>query len=176
MDLAIIPECFVDTNLVETLVPPIGKGYNHQHGCGTVTKVMKEKFSNGFAVGIIDKDKREVDYLKECNTIIVTGGLLLHKHKIRHHYVIQIAPVIERMILSNALSVHINLEDYDLPSDLEQLRKVSKTENSKKDIRFKRLFRDMKAANAADLVKLEAWIKYLIEKNYKADMGVLTSL
>jgi len=29
MDLAIIPECYIDTNLVETLVPPVGKGYNH---------------------------------------------------------------------------------------------------------------------------------------------------
>ena len=42
MDLAIIPECFVDTNLIETLIPPISQ-YNHQKGCGTVTKVMKEK-------------------------------------------------------------------------------------------------------------------------------------
>ena len=176
MDLAIIPECFVDTNLVETLVPPQGRGYNHQKGCGTVTKVMQEKFTNSFALGIIDKDKREVDYLKECNTIIVTSGLLLHKRKTRHHYLIQIAPVIEQMILLNAAAVHINIEDYDLPSNLEELIKVSKTENSKKDIRFKRLFRDMKAANAADLVKLEAWIRYLIEKNYKADMGVLTSI
>ena len=176
MDLAIIPECFVDTNLVETLVPPQGRGYNHQKGCGTVTKVMQEKFTNSFALGIIDKDKREVDYLKECNTIIVTSGLLLHKHKTRHHYLIQIAPVIERMILLNAAAVHINIEDYDLPSNLEELIKVSKTENSKKDIRFKRLFRDMKAANATDLVKLEAWIKYLKHKNYQADMEALKNL
>jgi hypothetical protein len=60
MNFAIIPECYVDTNLVETLVPPTGRGYNHQHGCGTVTKVMKERFADGFAVGIIDKDKKEL--------------------------------------------------------------------------------------------------------------------
>jgi hypothetical protein len=41
MDLCIITECYVDTNLIETLSPPDGH-YNHQKGCGTVTKVMKE--------------------------------------------------------------------------------------------------------------------------------------
>jgi len=30
------------TNLIETLIPPISQ-YNHQKGCGTATKVMKEK-------------------------------------------------------------------------------------------------------------------------------------
>lgn len=31
-ELYIIPECYVDTNLIETLVPT-AKGYNHQKGC-----------------------------------------------------------------------------------------------------------------------------------------------
>ncbi len=80
MDLAIIPECYVDTNLVETLVPPEGKGYNHQHGCNTVTKIMKERFADRFAVAIIDKDKKEVDYLQQCDILLTSGSLLLHKH------------------------------------------------------------------------------------------------
>ena len=42
-ELYIIPECYVDTNLIETLVPT-AKGYNHQKGCNNVVKVMKEKF------------------------------------------------------------------------------------------------------------------------------------
>lgn len=176
MDYAIIPECYVDTNLIETLVPPQGRGYNHQKGCGTVTKVMKERFPNDFAVGIIDKDKREVDYLKECDLVIDTGGILLHKHKTRPHYLVQIAPVIERMILSNAAAVGINVEHYDLPSELEEFRKESKIQTSKTDVRFKRLFRDMKAANAADLVKLERWIGYLKENTYSADLDVLKAL
>lgn len=40
----IIPECYVDTNLVETLVCPAG--CNHQKGCNQVAKVMQEKFAN----------------------------------------------------------------------------------------------------------------------------------
>ena len=51
-ELYIIPECYVDTNLIETLVPT-AKGYNHQKGCNNVVKVMKEKLSDKFAVGIV---------------------------------------------------------------------------------------------------------------------------
>jgi len=29
MELSILPECYLDTNLIETILPPI-KGYNHQ--------------------------------------------------------------------------------------------------------------------------------------------------
>ena len=54
VDLCIIPECYVDTNLTETIVPP-KLGYNHQKGCGTVSNRMKGKLANAFAVGIIDK-------------------------------------------------------------------------------------------------------------------------
>ena len=176
MDLAIIPECYVDTNLVETLVPPAGKGYNHQHGCGTVTKVMKERFTDGFALGIIDKDKKEVDYLQQCDILLTSGSLLLHKHKTKHHYIIQISPAIERMIFSNAAAVEIDIADYDLPSDFEAFKKISKTQTSHKDGRFRRLFKALKAAKAADFTKLEVWIKYLKDKTFKVSIDELKDL
>ena len=50
-DLFIIPECYIDTNLVETLI--ITDGCNHQKGCNTVVKTMQQKFANAFSVGII---------------------------------------------------------------------------------------------------------------------------
>ena len=67
---SIIPECYVDTNLIETLVPPKdGKGYNHRKGCPAVAKVMMEKFADRFALGIMDKDKKMVKYLEEFDLI-----------------------------------------------------------------------------------------------------------
>ena len=62
MDKSIIPECFADTLLIETLVPT-KQGYNHQHNCFKVEATMK--VLNRFAVGIIDKDKKQVKYLNE---------------------------------------------------------------------------------------------------------------
>jgi len=175
MDQSIIPECFVDTNLVETLVPPQGQ-YNHQKGCGTVTKVMKEKFANRFALGIIDKDKYKMDYLKEFDEICTNGSLILHKHPARHHYIIQINPAMERFILKNAETVGVSLQAFDLPTDFELLKKESKTVNSKNDLRFRKLFKSLNHHGAPEIIKLSIWISYLKKENYLADLDVLQAL
>lgn len=170
MDFAVIPECFVDTNLIETLVPPRGKGYNHQKGCGTVTKVMKEKFSDAFALGIIDKDKKQVDYLNDFTEVLNEGALILHKHKSRHHYIIQISPAIEAFILENAKLATVSIIDFNLPEDQTLFQKESKKEQSKKDPRFKNLFKAIQHAGTNDFLKLAKWVEYLIETNYRTDI------
>ncbi|PWV49510.1 hypothetical protein [Chitinophaga sp. S165] len=177
MDQDVIPECFVDTNLIETLVPPKVR-YNHQKGCGKVARVMKEDFLDRFAVGIIDKDKNEVDYLKEFKIVCKIGGLILHRHTnpSKHHYIIQINPAMERFIVDNAASVNISLSDFDLPVELDQLKRVSKTVNTKNDERFKRLFNAMQQAGASDIVRLAGWVSYLKERMYKADMEELKKI
>lgn len=174
-DLSIIPECYVDTNLIETLVPPATQ-YNHQKGCGTVAKVMKGKFSNRFAVGIIDKDKKDIKYLEEFDTICNKGSLILHKHTTRPHYIIQIAPAMELFILNTASGCGILLEDFDLPSDLTLFRKESKTVNSKKDQRFKGLFKSLVLNGSPEIIRLKTWITYLKDKNYQADIRELERL
>lgn len=175
MDSAIIPECYVDTNLVETLVPP-QKRYNHQMGCGTVAKTMKEKFKDSFAVGIIDKDKKEVDYLKEFNEITKTAGLILHKHKTKHHYIIQIIPAMERFLFNCLANVGMSSIDFGLPANLDQFTKESKTTRNKNDERFKNLFKALKKNGSLEITRLEAIIKYLKEENYKADENELKDL
>src|SRR5688500_17918097 len=123
MDLSIIPECYVDTNLIETLVRP-QKGYNHQKGCGTVAKKMQTLFKDRFALGIIDKDKRELAYLREFSEVASKGNLYLLKHQTRPHYFILIRPAIEQFILDNALGAGLVLSDYGLPEDLDLLKKI----------------------------------------------------
>jgi hypothetical protein len=56
--------CTAYTKLIKVLVPPQTR-YNHQKGCSTVTKVMQERFSDDFAVGIIDRDKKELGYANQ---------------------------------------------------------------------------------------------------------------
>ncbi|MBD1421004.1 hypothetical protein [Sphingobacterium chuzhouense] len=175
MDLHIIPECYVDTNLIETLVSPL-KGYNHQKGCGTVTKVMKERFSDDFALGIIDKDKKEIDYLKEFTEVLAKGSLILHKHKSRPHYIIQINPAIEQFILNAVNEVGLHLREYDLPDSIDALKKVSKSANSKNDQRFKRLFRDVRKIGGNELNILASWVEYLKSTTYDAELEVIKSL
>lgn len=175
MDLSVIPECYVDTNLIETIAPPRGR-YNHQKGCGTVAKVMKEKFADDFALGIIDKDKKDLDYLREFDIVHSLGNLVLHKHRIKHHYFIQISPAIERFILTAVATADLNLDDYGLPSSFDALKKISKSTNSKEDYRFKNLFRDLKNIGGTELNVLAAWVSYIKENRYKVDLEHIKKL
>ena len=176
MDLAIIPECYVDTNLIESIAPPRQGGYNHQKGCGTVTKVMKERFSDAFALGIVDKDKKTIDYLHEFDIVCNIDSLTLHKHKTRHHYIIQIDPAIERFILKSAQTAGISLHDFGLPEDLALLTKISKTINSKKDVKFKNLFKALIGSQTPEIIRLSNWIRYLKENTYRADPEAVKDL
>lgn len=171
-ELAIIPECYVDTNLIETLVPP-HRGYNHQKGCGTVTKVMQKDFADSFAIGIIDKDKQQVDYLKEFKVVIEKGSLTLHKHPQKHHYIIQINPAIERFLMKAANATGISLSDHDLPEVLASLTKISKSVSSKTDNRFKKLVRAIRNVGYDEFTTLTNWITYLTAFGYDSDMNEL---
>ncbi|MCF8357389.1 MAG: hypothetical protein K9H26_01435 [Prolixibacteraceae bacterium] len=50
VDYCIIPECYTDTNLIETIAPPLNKkGYNHQMGCNKVSSKMRFNLKNSFS-------------------------------------------------------------------------------------------------------------------------------
>jgi hypothetical protein len=174
MDFNIIPECFVDTNLIETIAPPTDKkqGYNHGKGCSTVAKKMLEEkaLKEGFAVGIIDKDKKEIRYLLEFDEIIEKDYLKLFKHPKKHHYFIQIMPVVEKWILRNAEEVDVTLSDFNLPNELEQFKMISKKRTSREDPNLKNLFKELKRKEASGIMTLSKWVTYLKKENYKVDI------
>jgi hypothetical protein len=123
-ELAVIPECFVDTCLTETITN--AEHFNHQKGCNAVSKLMQEKFPEKFALGIVDKDKQLLSYLKEFDLLGTKASLFLYKHKSKHHYIIQIYPAIEEFILKSAKASKLKLSNYGLPDDLKQLTKITK--------------------------------------------------
>jgi hypothetical protein len=174
MDFHIIPECYVDTNLIETLVPPEGDGYNHQMGCPNVAKKMTESkaLKDGFALGIIDKDKKEVAYAKSFDLVVNAGQLILLKHPTKNHYFIQIVPAIETWIIEQANEVGLSMATYDLPDGLSDLKYQSKTLKSKKDPRFKRLFKALMKEKASGVVLLSEWVNYLKSHPFDADLDV----
>lgn len=174
MDNFIIPECYLDTNLIETLVTPINS-YNHQKGCHTVAKVMQEKLSDSFALGILDHDKNQIFYLAEFTRKAEQHGVILYKHPKRHHYLI-LHPPLESWLIKQAEENNLVLSDYDLPTDLKALCKITKVASSKNDHRFKRLFRDLNRKNAEGLGVLQKWTAYLKEHHRNADINILQNL
>jgi hypothetical protein len=175
VDLSIIPECFVDTNLIETISPP-QKGYNHQKGCGNVARIMQNKFKDSFAVGIIDRDKKEIKYLNEFELKINYENLFLYQHPVKPHFIIQVSPAIESFILENVHQSIINLEDFGLPRNIDELKKITKKQTSKKNPQLSRLFLVLKNKNTPQIVTLTNWISYLKTNTYHSDINEIKNI
>lgn len=168
----IIPECYIDTNLVETLV--CDGGCNHQKGCNQVAKVMQEKFAGRFAVGIIDADKRQPSYLQEFRQVACSEHLALLRHKVRPHFIILVHPAADGFILSCAKAADVNMNDYNLSPILKEFTAQTKNVMSNKDIRFKRLFKALK--NTGEIRLLKTVLTYLVEATYNADDNKIRDL
>jgi hypothetical protein len=158
-DEIIIPECLVDTTLVETLVYP-KNGYNHTYGCNNVLKKMSEKFANKVAFGIIDDD----DVVpKAFNSFVLlkkhSANLSIYKHKEKPHYIVKLSKAAEDFILKNAEKCNISLSEYNLPGDLEGLKKKTKHLSTKKDPDLKKLFSKIKENDNSDFHTLAQWIE-----------------
>lgn len=181
INLCVMPECYLDTNLVETIVPPtrIGStcGYNHQLSCNKVINEMLGKLKDDFALGIVDKDKRPLSRTSEFLLLTEKHELKLYKHPQKNHYLI-FHPPIEQWILNEAEQISIALNDdrYGLPTTLKGLIGESKSEFSKHDVRFNCLFRDLKKHNAIGINLLANWIEYLKSNPYSADSATLQNL
>lgn len=160
----IIPECYIDTNLVETLV--CTSGCNHQKGCNQVAKVMQEKFADRFAVGIIDADKRRPGYLSKFCEIASSEHIKLFRHPVRSHFMILVHPAADGFILSCAEVANVNMADYGLSSKLKEFTAQTKNVMSNKDSRFKRLFKSME--NVGEIRLMKSVIAYLVDKTYEA--------
>lgn len=79
-----------------------------------------------FAIGIIDKDKVQLGYIKECDAIAQTEHLTLMKHRKRYQYLITIAPAVDKLILDCAEEQRVNIKDFDLPSELKKFTAETK--------------------------------------------------
>ena len=171
--LSIMPECYIDTCLTETITSCFNQ-FNHQKGCNNVCKVMQEKFGNSFALGIIDKDKKEVPYLQEFDLVAYSDSLFVHKHKSKSHYIIQITPAIERFFTKAANEIGVDLALYGFSSDMKELTRVTKQVSDKNETvfkTFKRLFRDL--SDAPEMARLANLIQYLGEKRYEVEVREL---
>jgi len=67
----ILPECFVDTNVVNSLLSlPANASANHCHSCNKVGDAMSRgRIADQFALGVIDNDKRQHGYMKEFHSV-----------------------------------------------------------------------------------------------------------
>ena len=96
-----ITECYADTLMLK-IITHCNPNLQHQRGCSNVSKVMREKFADMLAIGIIDHDKRLPPYLSEFTEIESFDALKLYKHSAKLHYFITIFPAIEKFLMETA--------------------------------------------------------------------------
>ncbi len=169
--LYVIPECYVDTNLIEYLLEA---HVNHQHSCTKVIGNLKGSYKDKFAIGIIDRDKKQMGYIDECDEIAKTKHLTLLKHKTQNHYLITIKPAVDGFILDCALMQSVLPEDYGLPSKMKDFTKVSKSVTSNIDTRFKSLFKALRSNQ--EFRNLQKSLEYMVINQYNIDLKELKEI
>lgn len=173
----IMPECYIDSTLVASLLD--NANVNHKHNCNEVAKAMaKGKYKDAFAVGIIDNDKRKISYIESFEEIGRTENLTFLKHKGKHQYVIKVGKehkAMETFIKANVEAIGMKMEDFDLPSDLEEL--LEQTKDSKitqKDPRILKLCKALR--QSPEVAKLQEVLACLATNKYDVDVEVLKNM
>ncbi|MEO6720982.1 MAG: hypothetical protein ABIN67_11455 [Ferruginibacter sp.] len=169
----IIPECYVDSCLIEVLLAADKEYVNHHKGNGKVAREMQDNFKDDFCIGIIDEDKEKLDYLKFFEEKRTTDFLKLWKHSKKDHYFIQIRPVVETWILKVCNGSGINLADFNLPTAIKPLLKITKAVSSRRDERLIKLFKQMKNTNCQPVIDLKHWITFLKANKYDSNLDLL---
>ncbi len=171
-----MPECYIDSALVGLL---LDAKVSHKHSCNEVSREMeKGAYKDSFAVGIIDNDKRKIKYIESFDEIARTDNLTFLKHKIKHHYVIKVGKerkAMETFIMANVQAIGMKMEDFDLPSDLENLTKQTKdsvtTLNNPKILKLFKALRQ-----SPEVIKLQNVLTYLATNEYNVDLEELKKM
>ncbi|MDR0871988.1 MAG: hypothetical protein LBN27_00775 [Prevotellaceae bacterium] len=115
-------------------------------------------------MGIIDNDKDKQEVFNTFNCLQQFELFSIYQIGNKSHFIITIGAkhkAIEDFILKNAEKCNISLSDYNLPTDLNGLKNITKQIRSVKDaeLKFKRLFTAIKQNENSDFSILAKWIE-----------------
>lgn len=161
--LNIITECCVDTNMVETLCSVL---VNHQKCCSKVTCVMERMLNDGFAIGVIDDDKKKPTYVGQFHEIVRTGHLTFLKHDSKPHYLVLVKPATDKFILDVAKNAKVDVRSFGFSSKLKEFTNRTKTLSSDKDPDLKALFYALK--EFGEFKVLSSVLMYLNNNKYNS--------
>lgn len=148
----ILPECYADTVLVEML------GFTkptHKLGIGAVKNSLVKDFKKGFAVGIIDNDKKKPNDFNEFKLVEEKEGV---KKFIRgKHTILVICPAFEDWIYRNAEDKGVDPVNYGFRTR-KYFRTMSKKVDASKNQDLKQFLNTLKQKEAPGFTQLKKWI------------------
>lgn len=172
--LYFIPECYFDTVLLKKLLQT-NKRLMHRKGCNNVIRDLEsERLKDLFAVAIIDKDKIELNYLKECKIHYNADKIILWKHEKRNHFIIQLNPPLEKWIVEILNENNLKIEDFGYSENYKKLKRQIKADiDNESDEKLNKLLNAIVKTDCATIKKIRSFLIYLKEKNYNADINEL---
>lgn len=162
----ILPECFVDTAIVNALMKIEGCYVDplHCYGCNKVGDMMKNKLGDEFALGIIDNDKRQHSYNNNFYLIGKSEHIELMKHKSKPQYLIRISPAMDGFILDVAKRNNINMSEYDLPDNLATFITITKNAKVKDNNNLKKIVKHL--VDDKEMAILRGLLGYIYKNKY----------
>lgn len=147
----IFVECDPDFALLEELML---SGIEHAGGKGRVCSILRRRAKN--SIGVVDEDpgRTQPSYLKNLPITqnLDQHGLELRYDNARNNCIVLICPKLEDWILSAARIAKVDVKEYNLPDDPDELHEVVNFNLEK----FRKLVRDL--ANTARLQALKSLI------------------
>src|SRR5258706_3990895 len=172
--LYFVSECYFDTVLLKKLLQT-NKRLMHRKGCNNVVRDLdSDRLKDLLAVAIVDKDKRELNYLEKCHVIYDANKIILWKHKIREQYVVQFNPPLEKWIVEILGECGLDAADLGYSNDYKKLKKQIKDDiDNEADEKLNKLVNVIIKTDCMTIKKIKSILLHLKEKNYQADINVL---
>ncbi len=172
--LHFVPECYFDTVLLKKIFQT-SERLMHRKGCNNVVNDLdSERLRDGFAVAVIDKDKRELKFLKSCTILYDANKIILWKHKDRLQFVIQLNPPLEDWIVTILEENGLRIEDFGYLKDFKKLKKQLKEDiNNENDDKLRKLVSAVIKTECQAIRKIKSILFYLKDKNYQTDINEL---
>jgi hypothetical protein len=177
-----VPECYFDTVLFKKILKT-NERLKHRKGCNNVVNSFrivngkKGDLYDSFGVGMVDKDKNELDYLYECEAIIESDNLILWKHKERKHFVIQLCPPLEKWIVEILAADNRSVEEFGYSKDYKKLKHAIKEDiDDESDQKLNNLLNAILSSKSETIKKLETILLYLRDRTYAADINELKNV
>ncbi len=169
-----VPECFFDTVFLKRLLQT-SRRLMHRRGCNNVINDLDSpRLKDSFAVGIIDRDKRDLAYLKQCKVFHDSDKPILWKHNDRLQFIIQLNPPLENWIVSILDENGLKIEDFGYSRNFKKLKQQIKDDiDNEKDDKLNKLVSAVIKTDCATIKKIQSMLLYLKEKNYQTDINEL---
>lgn len=169
-----VPECFFDTVLLKKLLLT-NKRIVHRKGCNNVVNDLdSDRLKDSFAVAIIDKDKRELNYLKQCSILYNHNKVVLLKHVNRNQFVIQLNPPLEKWVIEILDENELAMEDFGYVRAYKKLKKQIKDDiDNEGDERLNKLVNAIIKTDCESIKVIRSFLHYLKNNNYRTDINEL---